>query len=525
MPTLVIDGESLRLEELWRAVTEPGWQLELSPKARQRIEQGRAWVERWLQERRQVYGVTTGFGELAAVPISASQARELQIHLVRSHSVGAGEWLPCEVSRAMLLLRANVLARGYSGVRPTVVDSLIALFNSGLVPAIPRQGSVGASGDLVQLAHLTLALIGEGFFRTENGIEPAATVLQRHGLVPLQLEAKEGLALINGTQMATAYGALSVYRAWQCALIADVAAALTADVLRASPTPYDARLHSLRPFPGQQRTAARLRMLRAGSSLQYLPRPTPLPQDAYSLRCIPQVHGASHDAVAYVWNVVQIELNAVTDNPIVDLESGQPIEGGNFHGQPLALALDFLALACAELANISERRIERLLNPRTSGLPAFLAAKPGLHSGLMIAQYTAASIVSENKVLCHPASVDSIPTSAGQEDHNSMASIAAQKAWQVVENLQTVLALELLCAAQALEYLRPNRSSPRLELLVECIRDHVPPLQEDRPLYRDVELLRSLITSGELLAAALPESVGDYPTSHDLPIPNIMPAQ
>jgi histidine ammonia-lyase len=505
MPTLVLDGSSLRIEDLWRAVTEDGWRVALASEAQERMERSHRQVEQWLMQGQQVYGVTTGFGELAAVPISPEEAVVLQYNLVRSHSVGAGEWLPAEVTRAMLLLRANVLARGYSGVRPQVAEFLVEVFNRGLVPAVPRQGSVGASGDLVQLAHLALALIGEGYFRTEQGIEPAAAVLQQHGLEPLKLAPKEGLALINGTQMATAYGALAVYRARQYALIADVAAALTADVLRAHPQAYDARLHQLRPFIGQQRTAARLRRLRAGSQLLQLPRPHLLPQDAYSLRCIPQIHGASHDAIAYVWDILQTELNAVTDNPIVDPDTGEHIEGGNFHGQPLALALDFLALACAELASVSERRIDRLLNPRTSGLPAFLAFNPGLHSGLMIAQYTAASLVSENKVLCHPASVDSIPTSAGQEDHNSMASIAAQKAWHVVDNLQTVLAIELLCAAQALEFLRPAQSSPALERVVSCIREHVPPLSVDRPLYEDIRTIRRLIASGKLLEAALPE--------------------
>ncbi|GBD07333.1 Histidine ammonia-lyase [bacterium HR21] len=507
MPVLYLDGTSLRLEDLWRTVTEPGWRIELAPEARARMERSRAWVERWLQEGERVYGVTTGFGELASVRIPPEEAAALQHWLVRSHSAGAGEWLPPEIVRAMLVLRAHVLARGFSGVRPVVVEALLELFNRGLLPAIPRQGSVGASGDLVQLAHLALALTGEGFFQTEHGIEPAPAVFQRHGLSPLRLEAKEGLALINGTQMALAYGALSVYRARRYAVLADVAAALTADVLRARLTAYDERLHRLRPFPGQLQTAARLRTLRAGSSLSSLPPPHQLPQDAYSLRCIPQIHGASHDAIGYVWNTLETELNAVTDNPIIDPETGDHLEGGNFHGQPLALALDFLALACAELASVSERRIDRLLNPRSSGLPPFLARKPGLHSGLMIAQYTAASLVAENKVLCHPASVDSIPTSAGQEDHNSMASLAAQKAWQVVENLQTVVSIELLCAAQALEFLRPARSSPALERVVACIRDHIPPLEEDRPLYADIQTVRRLLDSEALLQAAFPEEM------------------
>lgn len=505
MLTFRLDGVSLRLEELWRLATEPGWRVELAPEARHRMEHSHAWVQQWLQAGKHVYGVTTGFGALASSRISPAEAVELQYNLVRSHSAGTAEWIPPEVVRAILVLRANTLARGYSGVRPAVVDFLLELLSRNLLPAIPRQGSVGASGDLVPLAHLALALIGEGSFHTEHGIEPAAQVLTRFGLEPLRLEPKEGLALINGTQMSAAYGALSVYRARRCALVADIAAALSADVLRAHMRAYDERIHQLRPFPGQQQAAARLRRLRTGSQLGNVPRAHTLPQDAYSLRCIPQIHGASHDAIAYVWNVLQTELNAVTDNPLIDPATGEHLEGGNFHGQPLALALDFLAIACAELANVSERRIERLVNPHTSGLPAFLSPRPGLHSGLMIAQYTAASIVSENKILCHPASVDSIPTSAGQEDHNSMSSIAAYKAWQVAQNTETVLAIELLCAAQALEFLRPAQSSPPLERVVACIRKHVPPLEADRPLAEDIQILRRLIESGQIEEAAFAE--------------------
>ncbi|MCS6965874.1 MAG: histidine ammonia-lyase [Candidatus Kapabacteria bacterium] len=505
MPLLRVDGHSLRIENLWRAVTELGWHAELAPDARTRMERSRSWVERWIESGSPVYGITTGFGDLASIVISPHKARELQYNLVRSHSVGAAEWLPSEIVRAILLLRANVLASGYTGTRPCVAELLLELFNRRLIPAIPRQGSVGASGDLVPLAHVALALIGEGCFRTETGIEPAAAVLAHHGLRPLQLEPKEGLSLINGTQMTTAYGALAVYRARQYAVLADVSAALSSDVLRASSNSYDERLHRLRPFPGQQQTAARLRALRAGSALASVPPPHSLPQDAYSLSCVPQIHGASHDAITYVWDIFQTELNAVTDNPLIDPDTGEHLEGGNFHGQPLAIALDLLSIACAELASVAERRIERLLNSRSSGLPAFLATQPGLHSGLMIAQYTAASIVSENKVLCHPASVDSIPTSAGQEDHNSMSSIAAQKAWQVVDNLQTVLAIELLCATQALEFLRPVQTSPPLERVVACIRERVPPLQQDRPLYHDIQSIRELIASEALAKAAFPE--------------------
>jgi histidine ammonia-lyase len=506
MFTLEITGTDLSIEQLWHAVQTPGVQARLSPQARQQMERSRQLVQRWIERHEPVYGVTTGFGRLATVRLPDDELVAAQYNLIRSHSVGAGEWLPAEIVRAMLLLRANTLARGYSGVRPEVVELLLELFNAGIVPAIPRQGSVGASGDLVQLSHLALVLIGEGWCLTESGLQPAGDVLRQHGLSPLRLQPKEGLALINGTQMATAYGALGVYRARLLGLSADIIAALSVDALRGTDRAYDARIHRLRPFPGQLRSAQRLWALLQGSQIRESHRTNdPRVQDPYSLRCIPQVHGASLDAIEYVWRVVQTELCSVNDNPIVDPESGEHREGGHVHGQPRALALPFRAIASAELASLSERRIDRLVSGSDDGLPPFLTPRPGVCSGLMLAQYTAASLVSENKVLCHPASVDSIPTSAGQEDHNSMASIAAQKAWQVIENLQTVLAIELLCAAQAIEFRRPLRSSPPLERVLELVRAHVPPVESDRPLFGDIERLRTLIGSGALLELALPQ--------------------
>lgn len=498
MQTLTIDGTSLTLDDVVCAA-RGDVVLALSPDACERIAASRRTVESWVRDGAVVYGVTTGFGELASVVISPEQVAELQENLVISHSAGAGSYLPPEVVRAMMLLRINALAKGFSGVRVELVEALIAAFNAGIVPAVPEQGSVGSSGDLVQLAHIALALIGKGWCLTERGVEPSALVLAMKGLRPVQLEAKEGLALINGTQYQCAVGALALARALELADVADVAGAFSADVLRSTDRAFDERIHRARGMRGQQIVANHLRMLMAGSHIRESHRTgDPRVQDAYSIRCMPQVHGASRDALDYVRSVVEIELNAANDNPLIFPE-GEHLEGGNFHGQPLAVALDTLAIAVAELANISERRIERMVNGALSnGLPKFLAHKPGLHSGMMIAQYTAASLVSENKVLAHPASVDSIPTSANQEDHNSMGSIAAWKAQRVVRNAEAVLAIELLCAARALEFLRPLRSSEALEQVYEAIRQRVPTTAGERVIYRDTLAVQQLIAEGTI---------------------------
>ncbi|GIV56787.1 MAG: histidine ammonia-lyase [Candidatus Kapaibacterium sp.] len=502
--TLLLDGYSLTLDDVVRAASG-NVQLALAPEARERMITSRRLVERWLSRREVVYGVTTGFGELASVTISPEDVATLQENLIISHSAGAGDYLPPEVVRAMMLLRINALAKGYSGVRPELVEHLVDVFNAGIIPAVPEQGSVGSSGDLVQLAHIALALIGKGWCMTERGAEPSALVLAMKGLRPIQLQAKEGLALINGTQYQCAVGALVLARALDLADVADVAGAFSADVLRSTDRAFDERIHRVRGLRGQQIVAAHLRALMAGSQIRESHRTNdPRVQDAYSIRCMPQVHGASRDALAYVQAIIEAELNAANDNPLIFPE-GEHLEGGNFHGQPLAIALDTLAIAVAELANISERRIERMVNGALSnGLPKFLATNPGLESGMMIAQYTAASLVSENKVLAHPASVDSIPTSANQEDHNSMGSIAAWKARRIVSNTTTVLAIELLCAARALDFLRPLRTSETLERVHSAIRDVVPDRGGERVLYRDIQAVRILIEDG--IVAALGRS-------------------
>ena len=492
---LSINGHTLSIQDVVRVARNTQTTISLSPESQQGIREAREAVERWIAEGRVVYGLTTGFGEFANVVIPADQAAELQVNLIRSHSAGVGDLLPKNVVRAMMLLRANALASGRSGIRLQTVETLLALLNADLVPDIPSQGSVGSSGDLAPLSHLALALIGEGSL---NGF-PAASAMEKRGITPVVLAAKEGLALINGTQMMSALGCLALDHLQYLSKVADVVGALSTDALRGTDNAFDSRLHATRPHPGQQVVAQNLRQLLAGSEIRESHRTNDnRVQDAYSIRCMPQVHGASRDAIAYANDVITREINSVTDNPLVFAMDDVAIEGGNFHGQPLALVLDFLAIAASELANISERRTERLVNHMLGGLPRFLTPNGGLHSGMMIAQYTAAALVSENKVLAHPASVDSIPTSANQEDHNSMGSIAARKLQNVVTNAQRVLAIELLCAAQGIDLLRPLRTSQQLEHVHEQVRQVVSFAEKDRVLSTDIESVYKLIESQSL---------------------------
>ena len=455
-----------------------------------------------------VYGVNTGFGALAEVRISSRQIAELQRNLVRSHSVGVGASLPRDAVRAMMLLRAAVLAQGHSGARPLVCQRLCALLERGVHPEIPSRGSVGASGDLAPLAHLALTLIGEGQAEYGGAVMPAAEALRRAGLQPLALAAKEGLTLLNGTQHMTAIGALTVFDAEHTCRLADLAGAMSLDALRGTSAAFDARVVLARPHAGQIAVAANLRALLAESEIAESHRDCGKVQDPDSLRCMPQVHGATRDVLAHARGVLEREANATTDNPLVFIDQRAPhggvlISGGNFHGQPVALALDAATIAVAELANISERRIEQLVNPHlSSGLPPFLAPESGLNSGFMIAQVSAASLVSENKVLSHPAAVDSIPSSAGREDHVSMGALSALKLAQVHDHVRTVLAIELLCAAQGLDLRLPLRPGPRLLAAHACIRARVTAMLLDRPIYEDIRAVRALMDSGELLAAA-----------------------
>lgn len=462
-----------------------------------RIEKARRFVEDLSERGVVAYGVTTGVGKLSDVAISAGYTEELQRNLLRSHACAVGDRLRDDVVRATCLLRANALARGHSGVRLSVVEMLIKLLNTGVIPFIPEQGSLGASGDLAPLAHLALVLIGEGEAIVGGRRLPGSEALTEAGLQPLTLQAKEGLALINGTQVMGAIGALAVFDSSNLAATADAAGALTAEALRFIPAAFDPRIQAVRGHPGQIETARRLLVLLEGSGLVTSPGELRV-QDAYSGRCMPQVHGASRDAFAHVADVISREINAATDNPLLFPDDEEVLSGGNFHGQPLALALDYLSIAAAELASISERRVERLVNPALSGLPAFLTLQAGLHSGLMIAQYTAASLVSENKTMAFPASVDSIPSSANQEDHVSMGTTSARKAMRIITNVWHVLAIELLCAAQALEFAPHKRLGHGTRIVYDFVRSHSPAVMDDRSLSREIGDLAAMLADGAL---------------------------
>lgn len=448
-----IDGNSLTLEGIERVADGGG--VELAEGVRERVALSRAVVDRILENDEAVYGINTGFGKLSDVRIKREDLRALQLNLVRSHCCGVGKPLDTRSTRAMMLLRANVLAKGHSGVRPIVLETLVAMINRGVAPVIPSRGSVGASGDLAPLAHLALGAIGEGDAFYDGRRMSAAEALSLAGIEPLELEAKEGLALLNGTQAMAAVGGLALLRAEQVARAADVVGAMTLEALQGTPVAFDPRIHAARAHEGQMAVAEHLRDLLDGSEIRESHRGCARVQDAYSLRCMPQVHGPARDALSHTRRVLTVEINSATDNPLVFPETGDVISGGNFHGQPLALVYDYLAMAIAELGSIAERRIERLVNPDLSGLPAFLIQDAGTNSGMMIAQVTAVALVAENKILAHPASTDSLPTSANKEDHVSMGMTSALKLARVVENVQMILAIEALCAAQGLDFLAP----------------------------------------------------------------------
>jgi histidine ammonia-lyase len=527
----VLLGRPITLEEL-EDVAHRGRPVALDSGARAAVDRSRAAIEAIAiagDDAPRVYGVNTGFGALSETRISPSDVRALQKNLVRSHSTGIGPDLPVPAVRAMMLLRAQVLALGHSGVRASLVLLVADMLNRGVHPRIPAQGSVGASGDLAPLAHLALAMIGEGeashdplpapgqsFAAADPAYRPVqksgAEALRGAGIEPIVLEAKEGLALINGTQYMAGIGTLCLLEAERLCTAADIAGAMSLEALKGSSAPFDPRLQAARPHPGQAKVAKNMRALLAESEIAESHKHCGKVQDAYSLRCMPQVHGASRDALAWVRSVLETEVNSVTDNPSVFLDGSgggaDIISGGNFHGQPLALALDLAAMAVAELANISERRVEQLVNPALStGLTPFLAVGSGLHSGFMIAQVASASLVSENKVLCHPASVDSIPSSAGKEDHVSMGSVSARKLERVVENTRNALAIEVMTAAAGIDQRQPLRPSRGVASAHAAVRGQVAPMTEDRPLYRDIAAVAGLMTSGKL-ARAVEAAVG-----------------
>ncbi|MBI4735320.1 MAG: histidine ammonia-lyase [candidate division NC10 bacterium] len=501
MSAVLLDGERLTLADVER-VARQGEAVALDPAARPKVEAARRVIEAALAAERPIYGVSTGFGPLSDVFVGAADREALQRNLLRSHAIGIGDPIGEAETRATILLRANVLAKGYSGVRPEIIDLLCELLNRRVHPIIPERGSVGASGDLAPLAHLALVLIGEGEARYRGERLPGAEALRRAGLAPITLKAKEGLALINGTCGMTGMGALAVNRAERLVRLADVAGAMTLEALRGSQVPFDERLQAVRPHPGQATSARNLRSLLRDSEVMISHKDCGKIQDSYTLRCIPQVHGAVREVLAFAQAIVTRELNAATDNPLIFPESGDILSGGNFHGHPVALPLDALAMALAGLCGFSERRIERLVNPQLSDLPPFLVKEGGLHSGFMVAQISAASLVSEAKLLASPASVDSIPTSGSKEDFVSMGWLAALKVAQIVDRLAVILTLEFLCAAQGLDFLRPLKPGRGVLSAYALLRRHVTHLEEDRVLRHDLDRILPLLEDGSLLAAA-----------------------
>jgi histidine ammonia-lyase len=497
---LVLTGEDLTIGDVWDVAVH-GRSATIAEAAKERMRAARALVESVGTEH--TYGVNTGFGRFVSAYIPEERAEELQLRLLRSHACGVGEPYPGEVVRAAMLLRANALAKGYSGARVETVELLVECIARDVLPVVPSQGSVGASGDLAPLAHLALTLVGEGEAIVDGARLDGASALRRAGLEPTRLASKEGLSLVNGTQLMTSMAALGIVRSRRLVKTADIACALSLEALQGSRTSFAAAIHRSRPLKGQQDSAANVSALLEGSAIIESHRWCDKVQDAYALRCAPQVHGASRDLLDYAEATVAVELNAATDNPLVLLDEGEIVSAGNFHGQPLAFALDTLAMAVAELASISERRTERLVNPALSdGLPPFLVEEGGLNSGFMIPQYVAAALVSENKVLAHPASVDSIPTSAGQEDHVSMGNAAGLKALRVLDNAERTLAIELLAGAQAVEFLAPLRPGAGVVAAHDFVRTLSERLVEDRSLSPDVERVASAIRSGAVVEAA-----------------------
>lgn len=494
-----VTGANVNLDLLWEVAYAPDLEFQLDSNAEKKMAQSRHYIDVLLNSGEVMYGVNTGFGAFSETRISESDIKELQKNLIRSHCVGVGAPFSKSESRAIMFLRANTLAGGRSGVRPLVVQKILEFLNHDIIPVIPQQGSVGASGDLAPLAHLALALIGEGEVWYDNRQMDVARILRDKDIEPLELKAKEGLSLINGCQVMTAVAMLNGYEARRLAWMADLAAAMSVEALRGSRKVFDPLIAASRPHPGEAKTARNmLRLLGASSSISRSHEQCGRVQDAYSLRCIPAVHGAAKDALKNCINTLEIEANSSTDNPLVFVEEDKVLSCGNFHGEPIALAADFMGIAMSAMTSMSECRIEKLVNPAMSGLPAFLAPNGGLNSGHMLVQVAAAALVSENKILAHPASVDSIPTSADKEDHVSMGTIAARKLGQIVRNAENVVAMEMLSAAQALDLLKPLEPTAVVKETYRAIRAQVPFADKDRVLARDVAAIKEMIRSGEL---------------------------
>lgn len=497
MDKIILNGESLTLDKVAK-VARFGCQVELSKEAELHAQKSRELVDRYVEEGKVVYGITTGFGKFSDVVISQEDTKTLQRNLIISHACGVGEPLDVEIVRGVMLLRANALIKGYSGARLSTIRTLVDMLNLGVTPVIYEKGSLGASGDLAPLSHMVLVMIGEGEAYYKGVRMPGKEAMDKAGIDVIELVSKEGLALINGTQVMTSIGALAVYDAENLIKASDIIAAMTVEGLRGITDAYYHRVHELRPQPGQIKTADNMLRLLEGSKLTTRQGELRV-QDAYTLRCIPQIHGASKDAVEYVKRVIEIEINSATDNPIILPDEEKVISGGNFHGQPVALAMDFLGIAMSEIANVSERRTERLVNYQLNDLPAFLTKRGGLNSGFMIAQYSAAALVSENKVLAHPASVDSIPSSANQEDHVSMGTIGARKARNIIYNVSRVLGIEYLSAAQAISLRGNCQLGTGTGKAYELIREHIPPMEADRIMYKDINSASDLICSEKLV--------------------------
>jgi len=497
--TVTIDGETLSITDVV-SVARNFEKVELSSDARQKVNKCRKFVESLVAGEKVVYGVTTGFGAFDNVFISKEQSDKLQENLILSHSVAIGKPLPEEVVRAAMMLRANSLSKGYSGVRVEIIETLIHMLNRGVHPVIPEKGSLGASGDLANLAHMVLVMLGKGeaFYHGEK--VSGAEAMERAGIIKIVLSSKEGLALINGTQVITAIAALLVHDSRILVKTSEITASMSLEALKGTGRAYDEKVGRIRPHQGQITCAANLRRLIADSEIMESHRYDKKVQDAYSLRCIPQIVGAARDALSFVRTKVEIEINSATDNPLLFPEEDEVISSGNFHGQVIAISLDLLGIALSEVASVCERRIERLVNPQLSGLPAFLTEKEGLDSGFMVAQYTAAALVSENKVLSHPASVDSIPTSANKEDHVSMGMTAALKARNIFENASYVVAIELLCASQGLDFRKPLRAGAGAEAAYELVRSRIEHLKDDRILHNDVNTSRDMVLTGEVIS-------------------------
>lgn len=506
MGKVIIDGQGLTIQDFIN-VARNGYTVELSREAEARVVKARKLVDRFVKEGRVEYGITTGFGKFSDVVISGEEAKSLQRNLIISHACAVGEEFEEEVVRGIMLLRANALAKGHSGIRLSTLKTLIMMLNKGVIPVIYQKGSLGASGDLAPLSHMVLVMIGEGEAWYQGERMTGREAMDKALIPVVELVEKEGLALINGTQVMTAVGALAVCDAENLVKAADITAAMTVEGLRGITDAYYHRVHEVRPHNGQIKCAENMLRLLEGSKLTTRQGELRV-QDAYTLRCIPQIHGASRDAVNYVKRVVETEINSATDNPLIFEDENRVISGGNFHGQPMALAMDFLGIALSEIANVSERRIERLVNYQLNDLPAFLTRKGGLNSGFMIAQYSAAALVSENKVLAHPASVDSIPSSANQEDHVSMGTIAARKARSILFNVSRVLGIEYFAASQAIYFRNGAKLGEGTSRAYELIREHIAPLEEDRVMYVDINKASEIVESGRLVKT-VEEGIGE----------------